>query len=186
MLTANLLPETEQHIIARDHLRRVIRLFGVALAVILAVGAFLLVPSYFQLLLQERSFADAVVREEVAQKRLGVRDTLVVARSAAALVSTAHTFFTTMPAVSPVVGYFLRGREGIVIGAFSLKKDGSVTINGIARARRDLLTFEGELRNSDQFQQIRIPPGHIIQDEDIHFSLEATVKSHAVFKNPSQ
>ncbi|MDZ4299801.1 MAG: hypothetical protein U1A26_02680 [Candidatus Sungbacteria bacterium] len=181
MLTANLLPEAEQHVIARDHARRIIRLFSVALSVILALGAFLLVPSYFQLLLEERSFADATAREEEAQKKLGVRDTLVAARSAAAVITTARSFFTTTIPVSPLVEYFLRQREGVVINAFSLKKDGSLSMSGVARVRRNLLALEEEFRNSDQFQQIHIPPGDIIQDQDIHFSLEAQLKPHAVF-----
>ncbi len=181
MVTANLLPEAEQHIIARDHTRRIVRLFSAALSAILAIGAFLLVPSYFQLLLQERSFADGAAREEEAQKKLGVRDTLVMARSATATVNAVRSFFTTAAPVSPVVEYFLRQREGIVIKGFSLKSNTTITMSGVARARRDLLALEEELRNSDQFQQIHIPPGDIIQDEDIHFSLDAQLKPHAVF-----
>lgn len=181
MLATNLLPEAEQKIIARNHARRIVRFFGVALSAILALGAFLLVPSYFQLLSQERSFADAAAREEEGQKKLGVRDSLIAARATAASVSAARTFFTATTPVSPVVGNFLRQRGGIVVGALSLKNDGILVMSGLARTRRDLLAFEEELRNSNQFQQIRIPPSDIIQDQDIHFSLEARLKPNAVF-----
>ena len=151
--------------------------FGARLAGVMLIGAALLIPSYMMLSLQERELQRELEGEERALPALGVHDKLTASRHLEVALADARAYLNAPATISPTLDYFFREASMIAVQSLAIKKDGAITLSGYARTRADLLGFEKLLRDSGRFSDVAFPLSSIVQDHDIHFSMQTQLKS---------
>lgn len=174
MLMMNLLPFQEKRTLRWEEWRRLVRFFGVLAVGVLAVGIFLLIPSFLPLYGEERQLARSLAVEEEAFRALDVQQTVQNMRSLGVFLASARHYLADPPSVSAVVeGVFGAAGPGVVLSEISVTRDRTVALAGTARTRRDLLRFEEALKSSRLFRSISSPFSNILREENVSFTVRA-------------
>ncbi len=176
MATSNLLPPKERALIRFEEWRRIALFFTYAGFGILAFGSVVLLPSYLPLRSSERDLNRSRILEEESSSTLHVQETLDGLIREEKMLESFLGHAQGHSRASELLEYFLLHPTGITLTSLMLKKDGLVSIDGIAGTRQDLLALEGTLRTSGRFQDIRVPLSAIARRADIFFSLRGTLK----------
>lgn len=176
MLHTNLLPEGEKKAIALEKSFRIIKFFGISVTGTLIIGITLLTPSYLPLYFQNRELTFTLSAMQEAAKKIDegkiVSDTLQIQaiiaslRQAVSNSSSALDMFNLLTAQQP----------GILISGFTINRGTDITITGNAATRNDFLAFEKRLRDSSRFQDIASRLVDIVQEANINFNLNGTLK----------
>jgi hypothetical protein len=90
--------------------------------------------------------------------------------------SPAERFVFSRDGLLPILG---RKNDSILITNISYDGTGTakkMTVNGVAKNREALLSFEGELKKEADFQGINVPISNFVQGSNISFSIQFTVK----------
>ena len=176
MFSANLLPPNEKRMVAREEWRRVIRVIGAFGLAAILIGSVLLTPSYIPLLFEIQSLgrehdleqeASRIFELDVIRREVGEisRALDVVKRAALGRPHTRQLFDAVV-----------RDASGITTTSFTVRDAVSVSVEGKAALRGDLLAFEQMLRESGLFREISSPLSNIIRQADISFTLTGTLK----------
>lgn len=176
MLTTNLLPLEERKIVRLEEARRAVQFFAAASGVAMLFGVALLLPAYLSSVVTTRSLARLLELEKESSGRSDLYDAVAADRDGARIVVQVKTFVAVAPRAAPLLEKFLQDTPGITIEAFAIRKDGTVTMQGIARTRSDLLGLERSLREANLFDTFRVPLSSIVQEEDIRFIVQGMLK----------
>lgn len=176
MFTINLLPSQEKkHLVAAESLR-IIFFFGyIAIGLLCIVGG-LLLPTYIPLMLTVRDREEVLSFEQRAARELEISDTAQHLRSVSELVESLRGAFQDDAAASSLIDFFFVAAGPLSLETIIVKQDGTVNMSGRAATRRDLLDFEKTLRELNLFQDVLFPLTNIVQQRDIHFSVQARLK----------
>lgn len=177
MLTTNLLPLEEKRIVRLEEARRAVQFFAVASVVVLLFGVVLLLPSYLSSVVATRALAHLQELEKESAAHSNFSDVIAANRDAARIIAQVKTFVEIVPKAAPLLEKFLQSVPGITIEALSVRKEGIVTMQGIARTRTDLLGLEQSFREANLFDAFRVPLSSIVQEEDIRFTVQGTLKT---------
>lgn len=176
MLTTNLLLPEGKKAAALQEMRRMVRFFTALAVVVLVSATVLLFPPFVYVTGEEGAYMDLLDSEKEFASRNRVPDTLLTVREAAKMLEGVRTFATSPPAAAALLEVFFRQTSGIDVSAFGIKKDGAVSVVALARTRADLLSFEKSLRDSGWFESFTIPLASLIQEQDIRFTVAASLK----------
>lgn len=177
MLTTNLLPPEEKYNARMRRIRRTGRFFTILAVGVVLLGTVLLLPSYLFSGISAAALAHSLRLEEEAATRSHLHDAAAAARANAAKVNEVRAFVGSPAGAADLLKSFLNAVPGISIEELAIKEDGSVMMAGIARTRADLLSYESGLRNSNVLESASIPLSTIIQEGDIHFTVQGTLRS---------
>lgn len=175
MLTTNLLPPSQQLNIARERWVRAVLFVTGSIGSVLIIGSVLLSPSYLPLLLEKQELERAHAAVQDKAQELHVQETL-------ASINAVHSFLRTIHEIgnSNTSAAFLHllpdAQSSVTLSQLIIRNHGSVTMNGHAPTRNDLLRFEEQLRESGYVQDIVSPLSNIVQETDINFVLQAKIK----------
>jgi hypothetical protein len=175
MLTANLLPHQEKKAVTREEWRRVIRILASALLSALIIGVVLLAPSYISLLLQIRELERERTVEEDASRVLELNLARNEADEAAGAIDIVRRAASSRPHTRQLLDAIVRDQPGIAIFSLTIKDAVSVSLEGRAAERNNLLSYEQTLRESGLFAEISSPLSNIIRQTDIMFMLQGTL-----------
>ncbi len=176
MLTTNLLPPEEQKVITTEKWLRVIRFLGFAGSGMLIIGITLLAPSYLPLYFENRELIHSLALQREAMEKIDanrvMQDAMTIQSTIASLRKS-----TERPALSlAMFDLFAAPQRGIMITSFAIDNNRNVSFSGNAMTRDDLLRFEQYVRDSARFQDITSPLANIIQEANISFNFQATLK----------
>lgn len=177
MLSTNLLPHTEKKMIRVQTATRAVGYFTFLLLVIMAVGFFLLLPSYFYASLARHDAERALLLEEQAYHSQQVSETIRETKKVKDGLNEVRKFLETSSAASTLLAKFFAAGDGITITSFTLDKTGELTIEGIAATRDQLLGFEKALRTSSNFLEVTFPLGDFVHKRDVKFTARMKVQS---------
>lgn len=177
MLSTNLLPPQQKNIIWFEEMRRYVRFFAIAAALIFVAASALLSPSYLPIIITTRDFERRFSMEEETARTLQSAETIGEAKQLKRRLQSLKERFSAPPKASPLLSQFLGELpSGIIVSSFALKKDGEVSMRGEAETRRGLLEFEQILRESEKFEAISSPLSNIIRETDINFFIQGKLK----------
>lgn len=176
MLTTNLLPSGGRKAAALSDARRAVRFFAALAVLVFASATVLLFPPFVYVMGEEMSLKKILDSEKEFAFRNRIRETLVSVRERAEALKEVRAFIAAPQRGSPLLRIFLRQASGVDVFAFRVGKNGAVSVNALARTRDDLLLFEKSLRDSGWFESLTIPLASIIQEQDIRFTVEASLK----------
>lgn len=172
----NLLPLGEQKNLMAAEFHRIIFFFGsMAIGLSCIVGG-LLLPTYIPLMLTVRDREEVLLFEQRAARELEVSDTAQHLRRVSELVESLRGIFQDNARTSSLVDSFFTAAGSLSLETIIIKPDGTVNMSGRATTRRDLLDFEKTLRELNLFQDVLFPLTNIVQQRDIHFSVQAHLK----------
>ena len=173
----NLLPPGEQKHLAAAELRRIIFFFGSIVIGLLCIVGGLLVPTYIPLMLTMRDREEMLSFEQRAARELEISDTAQQVRSISELVGSLKGAFQDDAAASSLIDSLFVAAGSLSLETIIVRPDGMLNISGRAATRRDLLDFEKTLRELNLFQDVLFPLTNIVQQRDIHFSVQARLKA---------
>lgn len=177
MLSINLLPPGEKQMIRMREAAETVGFLAMLALFALAVGLFLLLPSFFlvHFTVRELERSHKIEQRETVQRRQ-VRAALAKARTAHEAIGEIKAYAARTSGVSLSLKKFFSAGEGIAITSLDIRSDGGVTVNGRAGTRGQLLDFEETLRASDQFLEVSFPLEDIVRERNIQFSAKAKLK----------
>ncbi len=177
MLHTNLLPEEEKKAIILEQWFRVIKFLSIPVIGTLLIDIALLAPSYLPLYFQNRELQHSLSIQQETTKRINTNQI-------SATVSSIKTTITSLRQASDnpnnalsMFDLLVTQQSGITISGFTIDQKATVTITGRAATRNDLLAFEQHLRDSSRFQDLASPLANIIQETNITFNFQGTLKS---------
>ncbi len=171
----NLLPPEEKRKLRLRYLLSLATLFFVLVALAVAAGAALLVPSY---LVAKNAEESATRNLDSIEKILGLKEKAGANASVLELSERVGILgsYSYTPAVMPVlsaVGASLV--KGASVRTVKIKETengkGTVTISGVADTRAALLSFSNALKAERIFSGVSIPVEQLAHEADISFSL---------------
>lgn len=178
MLAINLLPPEEKRVVRTRELCRAVLLCTVLAVGVWTAGLALLVPSFFSSYLVRRELEDAFsAAEQEASQRGVVRETLAEAKKTKAMVAEVNNFLLRPGAGAPLLEKFFAAGKGIELSTLLIRADGTVSLEGRAATRDQLLAFEETLRATGLFLEVTFPLSDIVRERDIRFAARATLKS---------
>ena len=98
-------------------------------------------------------------------------------RSISELVGSLKGAFQDDAAASSLIDSLFVAAGSLSLETIIVRPDGMLNISGRAATRRDLLDFEKRLRELNLFQDVLFPLTNIVQQRDIHFSVQARLKA---------
>lgn len=170
----NLLPEKTKREFIRGYYVTFTTLIFALLALVVALGSALLVPSY----LLARAEAASLERYLSAlEETVGLRERAGAGRAIAELsesIDILSSFEKTRPTADIMVALdrslpprvFL---QGVSITHFG-RNAGEVRVAGIADTRSGLLAFGDALKKNELFQNVMIPVNQLVPEKDVEFS----------------
>lgn len=176
MLTTNLLPPKEKYHVRMCRIRRIIGFFTILAVGVCLLGAVLLLPSYLFSDISAAALANSLRLEEEAAARSHLHDAVAAARANAAQINEVGVFAGSSLGAADLLESFFNAVPGITIEELVIKEDGNVSMGGIARTRADLLSYESRLRNSNVLESASIPLSTVIQEGDIHFTVQGVLR----------
>ena len=176
MLCINLLPEQEKKTIAFEQWQRIIRFFGISVSMVLLIGIALLAPSYLPLYFQRNALQYSLAIQQDAAKRIHANTIAQDSLRIKSIISSLRPYSDIQNNALTLFDLLLTHQSGIIITSFSIDKSAHVSLAGNASTRNNLLLFEQRLRDSAQFQDIASPLANIIQEANINFTFNATLK----------
>lgn len=153
-----------------------VRFFAALAVLVFASAIALLFPPFVYVMGEEMALRNVLDSEKDFASRNRIPETLVSIHEAAETLRGVRMFVVARQRGSVLMGILLRQASGIDVSAFRIKKDGTVSVSAIARTRGDLLSFEKSLRDSGWFESFTIPLASIIQEQDIRFTVAASLK----------
>ena len=177
MLHTNLLPQEEKKVISLEQWLRIVRFFGIATIAILIIGTILLAPAYLPLYFQNNELKRSLSIQQEATKKINADQLSKDATRIKAIVFSLRQTKNHPSNVLPLFDLFTAPQAGIVVTAFSIDKNGNISLSGTAATRNDLLMLEERLRNSSRFTDITSPIDLLVPPTNIHFDFRATLKS---------
>lgn len=176
MLTINVLPEQEKAAIRLEKWRRIAIFLSGILGMALIFGLTLLTPSYLPLSFQRQELQRALhVEQEAATAKNTdqIRTEVGMVRNTIAAINQA----INAPArASEIIEVAFQPVQHITVVSIATEKSGTIAITGIAKTRNDLLDYEQHLRESGKFQEITAPLSDIVQETNINFTFQGTLK----------
>ena len=180
---SNLLPPEQRIFLRFEEWRRIVILFAGAGFGILVVGIVMLLPSYAPLLAAARERNRILALEEQSSASFRVSETISRIREEETLLNAFLARTQRGTRASGLLDYFLARPEGIMFTSLAVKGR-SLSIDGVAHTRQDLLSFEEQLRASGRFENLHVPLAAIARKENISFSMRgALTPSHALSPN---
>lgn len=168
----NLLSETR--LLARRYLLRFVTVASLALALALALGGALLVPSFFL----ARATAEAGERYLAALEDIvGLRERAGVARAVASDAERLSVMesYARPPVFSPLLSALSSAiPRGVILTSVSVARAGgetAVSVGGSASTRSALLSFADALRTTPAFSVVALPVGALASESDIPFTI---------------
>jgi hypothetical protein len=173
-----LLPDQYRIALKKDYAKRWAVTLCVALCVSLALFLAALVPAYAFVTARR----DAVV-EQLAQVKDGRASG--AATSSLALVETVTKTVEilavpTLSVIAVIDGVAETAGSGITVREINVTSDDfgrtmRAEVSGSAATRQGLIDFAADLRESEQFEDARVPVSALVKDSDIPFSMTVTV-----------
>jgi Tfp pilus assembly protein PilN len=171
----NLLLEQDKKNIHREYLFRLGVVYFLFLFTTVVIGAVFLLPSYFLSETKEASVRErtSIIEQSIAIREQEARSGLLVEtkqrlellsfkRSNSAVTGTIQTIVTHKPAgVSISQFLYTKQREG----------QSTLTIEGFAKQREDLLAFRKALEQEREFQNVELPISNLAADRDVKFTI---------------
>lgn len=176
MLSINLLPVQEKKIVRYEDLLRIMAFFTMGIVVVFGSGAIFLLPSYLPLYLEHRELARTLHIEEGASQQLQVTAIVKKIKNLETTLNDITAFTKQSSRASKLVKSIFPKTEGIQLNTLTIKKGGDVVMNGFAKTRDNMLTFETFLRKGGIFQEITFPLSNITKQFDINFTLQGKLK----------
>lgn len=176
MLSINLLPVQEKKIVRYEGLLRIVGFFTVGIVVVFGSGTIFLLPSYLPLYLEYRELARTLHLEEGASQQLRVTATVKKIKSIETTLNDITVFTNQSSKASKLMKSIFPKTEGIRLNTLTIKNGGNVVMNGFAKTRDNMLTFETFLRKGGTFQEITFPLSNIAKQFDINFTLQGKLK----------
>lgn len=176
MLAINLLPREEKQVIIYEEWRRLIRFFGISMCGALGIGMVGILPSYFPLALRIQELRRSLALEERALEDLKIKEAEISLRVARHRVEEIQKILDASGGASNFLKPFLDTMTMVSINAISGGRKGTFSMSGRAPTRRALLQFEDALRAAGKFQDIYFPLSNIVQEVDINFTVQGTLK----------
>lgn len=177
MLHTNLLPKEEIKTITIEKSLCVIKFFGISIIGTLVVGTTLLAPSYLPLYFQNKEFKHALSVQQEAAQRINEGEIASDALHIQAIIASLRQTEGNSHSALDMFNLLTTEQSGVVVSEFTINGKTNITISGNANTRNDLLAFEQRLRDSSRFQDIASPLVYIIQETNINFNLNGTLKS---------
>jgi len=177
MLAVNLLPQEEKKIVRVTEARRAVMLFTACLLGVVAIGAVMLLPSYFSSYFFRKELEGSLAAaEQDAASRGAVRQILIEAKKIKNAVNEVRASLAVPGAGAEIMEKFSAPGEGVAVTSFFIRSGGDVAIEGRAGTRDQLLAFEQNLRASGLFLEVSFPLGDLVRERDIRFSARAKLK----------
>lgn len=177
MLTINLLPSEEKKFVKLEETRRIILFFMGGLVIMFVIGSVFLSPSFLPLYLERKELERSLRLEEEARAALKVDEVFGRIRRFESAISSVRNFARVSPRASEILEELLAyAGSSILLDNVTVKKGGETILTGRAVARRDLLQFEKNLRDSGKFQEISSPLSNIVRETNINFTLQGKLK----------
>jgi len=171
----NLLPQTERKRNRREYLLRFLSVVLVSVALILFIGAVLLLPAFFAISSQK----------EIVKEELRIAEASIASRTegdAVDILVAANKKVKFLARPESVVGGLLEDildeKPNAVILSdlfFDLEGRGTIKISGVSEEREDLIQFQKNLERIDEIQDVVLPIGSLASNEDIVFSVTGTI-----------
>ena len=172
MLNTNLLPPHEKEAIFFEEQKRLMVFFLILLGGAFLVGFILVTPSYVLIRAEKSGLSERLGIEEGVSQKLGVKELLARVNSIKTHLALVKNRLSIPGQKSILLAKILQeAGSGVGISVFSVNEDSTVSIQGRAATRRDLLDFEKKLREGALFQDISLPLANIVRDRNIDFSL---------------
>lgn len=176
----NLLPSENRARIGQVRLSRFFILAYGGLALLLALGIILLLPTYFFLYFQNKGITELAEAARQKTNQTEARRTEDRIGEANALLRRLETEYAAAETSENSVTKHLENivetaPAGITLTHFSFEKDTNrVLLRGRAATRNDLLQFVGIIRSNSSFHDVESPVENILQDSNVSFTLSFT------------
>lgn len=170
-----LLTEEQRQKVAREYARRRAIIILSALIIVLVAGIIGLLPSY---VLSEARQNEALERTKVmdsAGQREDRSDLQVWLKETNRKLQVLSPALDTDRPSDFIEGILGQKIAGIRLTDFSLvrmKEETTLSINGMARDRQTLITFENRINSSGYFSEVALPISNLAKDKDIDFQIK--------------
>ena len=175
----NLLPDEDLRSIGYEKLSRFFIIIFVNLAVIIIVGAVLMLPSYFFITFQGSEEAQQVetAKKSIEAKRVQEAEEIIRATNAKLKILSeeglqARSLSSYLEALSRHVPSGLRVEQLSYGGS-----DNKMELAGNATTRDIFLSFLSSLRTDASFPEVHSPVTNILRDKDVDFILSLTLSN---------
>jgi hypothetical protein len=176
MLTANLLPSEEKKLIKLDEYRRMASFFGIGIVLVLGIGLVLLLPSYIFLSAEKKNMKEEDASQAELIEKLKLGEIFSHATQIKGLLTQTGAFLGRDQRASQLVRIFFADASGVRVQGFSLSGDGSITLQGFAATRDDLLNFQKQLQDSHMLDALTFPISDIVRSTNIQFTMTGKLK----------
>jgi Tfp pilus assembly protein PilN len=178
---ANLLPQLEKKKIKKEYKIRLSITASLFVAGLVAIAGILLLPSF---ILSSYKYNSAVKQLNVEKKKISdssdgidpiktaknVNAQLVVLGQKGYLTPLSYDVFTV------IVGYKPKGVKINSIFYDRMEEEGTVSVNGVSKDRKTLLSFLQSLEQEEMFSSVELPISSFVEGQDINFSIRITIK----------
>lgn len=180
MLDINLLPLAERRTVEMEIRRRAVRCFSVVLSGVFIAGSVLLVPTLLPLLLEREELNRSLQVELEAASLFGVDKTASEIAVINALLVRAERSLARPARASSLTDTLLSAAgPDVTIVQLDVGAGGTLNMQGVARTRASLLSFEEELRRLGIFEEISFPLSNIVSSADVRFSMQGVLAADA-------
>lgn len=177
----NLLPSENRTRIGYVRLSHFFILAHGGLALLLALGIILLLPTYFFLYFQNKGVAELAETARQKTNQTEAHKTEDRIGEANAILHRLETEYATAATSQNSVTKHMENivetaPAGITLTHFSFEKDANhIMLRGRAATRNDLLQFVGIIRSNSSFHDVESPVENILQDSNVSFTLSFVV-----------
>ncbi len=176
----NLLPLSEKKKIQKEYKVRLCIVVSFLFAALVAIAVVLLAPSFIlssfkyssatkQLAMEKKKISDSIEGIDPIKVAKDVNAELKVLEKKGSLMPFSYDVFTV------IVGY---KPDGIKIKSMFYdrrQKDGNISIAGVSKDRKTLLSFLKSLEGEEIFTKVELPISSFVEGEDIEFSIRITL-----------
>lgn len=174
----NLLPKEDSRRVGRERLARYLTVVYSFMAALLAMGAILLLPTYFFLFFQYRGIADqlAAAQHNADSKQTQKTELLIKGTNTKLQRLAAQHTLVASPVTKYLQDSITRVPPTITLLSFVYEQQtGTITLRGNATTREDFLVFIEKLRTHQNFSHVESPVTNILKERDVLFNISFTV-----------
>lgn len=164
MLGINLLPIAERKHVRLEQWRRLLIFLTLFAGIVLVFSSVFLLPSFLPMFFEQRELQRFIKLEGENYKNLKIDKTLGEIKSLKSKLALIRGFIEKPYQTSLIMEDILQmAGPKISIRQISFSDSGTVSINGTATSRKDLIFFEDTLKNYSRLTQISSPLSDIVR-----------------------
>jgi len=172
-----LITTEKKAVLHREYHERAMAVSMLVLAVSITVGAAAVFPAFVESWLAKQSGLSAVAAARNGQSQSAVSAAADELSQQGAIVSMLYAD-ASLPSFSSAIGAIAAERGPVEISSFSIqrgaKQSMTVTLQGNAPTRDDLLGFQNRLEAMVPGASVELPIGELAKSTDIQFSIQIT------------